>query len=54
MTLPAQGNDLFSIGKVLTDHHLLALEVLAMTLLLVLVGGGAVARPESGNGDPEC
>jgi NADH:ubiquinone oxidoreductase subunit 6 (subunit J) len=54
LSLPSQGNDLYSLGKVLTDHHLLALEVLALTLLLVLVGGGSVARPETGNGDSQC
>jgi NADH:ubiquinone oxidoreductase subunit 6 (subunit J) len=44
---PSQGNDLTSLGKILVENHMLSLEVLALTLFLVLVGGGVVARPES-------
>ncbi len=46
----AQGGDLASLGKVMVENHILSLEVLALTLFLVLVGGGVVARPESGPG----
>ena len=45
-----EGTDLFAIGKTLVTEHLLSLEVLALTLFLVLVGGGVIARPE---GDPK-
>ena len=44
--LSQEGADLASIGRVLTQDHLLSLEVLALTLFLVLVGGGVVARYE--------
>lgn len=44
--LPAEGNDLEALGRTLAQHHLLSLEVLALTLFLILVGGGVVARPE--------
>lgn len=44
--LPAQGNDLGALGRALAQDHLLSLEVLALTLFLILVGGGVVARPE--------
>lgn len=43
---PVEGNDLLAIGKALTERHLISLEVLALTLFLVLIGGGVVARPE--------
>lgn len=49
---PAQGNDLASLGKVMVENHILTLEVLALTLFLVLVGGGVVARPESAENNP--
>ena len=38
--------DLQSIGRALTQKNFLALEVLALILFLVLVGGGVVARIE--------
>jgi NADH:ubiquinone oxidoreductase subunit 6 (subunit J) len=44
---PAAGNDLASLGKVMVENHIISLEVLALTLFLILVGGGVVARPES-------
>jgi NADH:ubiquinone oxidoreductase subunit 6 (subunit J) len=44
---PAPGNDLASLGKVMVENHIITLEVLALTLFLILVGGGVVARPES-------
>lgn len=44
---PAGGvTDLSLIGKKLTQENLLSLEVLALTLFLVLVGGGVIARSE--------
>lgn len=46
----ASGNDLGVLGKSLTQDHLLSLEVLALVLFLVLVGGGVVARSEGGDG----
>lgn len=46
LAVPAEGNDLISLGKRLTEEHFLSLEVLALTLFLVLVGGGVVARPD--------
>ncbi|MGZ3698750.1 MAG: NADH-quinone oxidoreductase subunit J, partial [Bdellovibrionota bacterium] len=46
-TVPAEGNDLLSIGKALTEEHMLSLEVLALTLFLVLIGAGVIARPEA-------
>jgi NADH:ubiquinone oxidoreductase subunit 6 (subunit J) len=41
-----EGSDLKALGRELTDHHLISLEVLSLTLFLVLVGGGVIARPE--------
>jgi len=41
------GNDLLALGRALADRHLLSLEVLALTLFLVLVGGGVIARPDN-------
>ncbi|MFL5812040.1 MAG: NADH-quinone oxidoreductase subunit J [Bdellovibrionia bacterium] len=46
---PAAGNDLASLGRVMVENHIISLEVLALTLFLILVGGGVVARPESGD-----
>lgn len=46
LALTKEGGDLSSIGKILTQDNLLSLEVLALTLFLVLVGGGVVARSE--------
>lgn len=48
---PAAGNDLASLGKVIVENHILSLEVLALTLFLILVGGGVVARPEPTEND---
>lgn len=39
--------DLAAVGRGLADDHLLALELLALTLFLVIVGGGVIVRPES-------
>lgn len=46
LAIPNSGNDIVALGKSLTENHLLSLEVLALTLFLVLIGGGVVARPE--------
>lgn len=46
-----KSGDLSSLGRVLTHENLLSLEVLALTLFLVLVGGGVVARFEGS--DPQ-
>jgi NADH:ubiquinone oxidoreductase subunit 6 (subunit J) len=43
---PSEGTDMVAIGKTLTQEHLLSLEVLALTLFMVLVGGGVIARPD--------
>jgi NADH:ubiquinone oxidoreductase subunit 6 (subunit J) len=42
-------SDLNLIGQTLTQENLLSVEVLGLTLFLVLVGGGVVARPEKGD-----
>jgi NADH:ubiquinone oxidoreductase subunit 6 (subunit J) len=50
-------NDLASLGKVIVENHIVSLEVLGLTLFLVLVGGGVVARPEATekeSGDNAC
>ncbi len=43
------------LGQSLAENHLLSLEILGLTLFLVVVGGGVVARPEraepSGTGE---
>jgi NADH:ubiquinone oxidoreductase subunit 6 (subunit J) len=46
---PTGGNDLEVVGRTLTQNNLLSLEVLALTLFLVLVGGGVIARSEGGD-----
>lgn len=45
---PASGaaNDLMALGKALVERNAISLQVLALTLFLVLVGGGVIARPE--------
>jgi NADH:ubiquinone oxidoreductase subunit 6 (subunit J) len=43
---PQSGQDLQALGQLLTEKHFISLEVLGITLLLVLVGGGVLARPE--------
>jgi NADH:ubiquinone oxidoreductase subunit 6 (subunit J) len=53
LVIPNQGNDLLALGHVLTTNHLLSLEVLGMTLLLILVGGGVIARPEPHDNEAE-
>ena len=44
--VPAQASDLLSLGRKLADENFLALEILALTLFLVVVGAGVVVRPE--------
>jgi NADH:ubiquinone oxidoreductase subunit 6 (subunit J) len=39
-------SDLAAVGKALAERHFLSLEILALTLFLVLVGGGVLARPD--------
>lgn len=46
LAFPTEGSDLVAIGKSLTQNHLLSLEVLALNLFIVLVGGGVIARPD--------
>jgi len=46
MNLVTQDSDLGTLGRKLTQEHLLSLEVLALTLFLVLIGGGVIARSE--------
>lgn len=46
MGVVAEGTDVEALGRALTGQHLLSLEVLALTLFLVLVGGGVLARPD--------
>lgn len=53
LAIPDKNNDLIALGRVLIDHHLLSLEVLATTLFLVLVGGGIIARPEASSGETQ-
>ena len=47
LLMPREDIDLSLLGKQLTEDHFLSLEVLALTLFLVLVGGGVIARSES-------
>lgn len=47
LTLPTAGNDLASLGASLVQEHFIALEILALTLFITLVGGGVIARPDS-------
>lgn len=48
-----EGTDVAALGRALTGQHLLSLEVLALTLFLVLVGGGVLARPDSSESEDE-
>ena len=38
--------DLHALGRIMVDRHLLSIEVLALTLLAVIIGGGVIARQE--------
>ncbi|HLE00148.1 MAG TPA: NADH-quinone oxidoreductase subunit J [Bdellovibrionota bacterium] len=51
LVIPQAGNDLRSLGKKISEEHFLSLEVLALTLFTVLVGGGVIARPQAGQDD---
>ena len=53
LAIPTEGSDLLALGHILTSHHLLSLEVFAATILLILVGGGVIARPEPLEGDTD-
>jgi NADH:ubiquinone oxidoreductase subunit 6 (subunit J) len=44
--LPQSGQDLQALGQLLTEKHSISLNLLAVTLLLVLVGGGVLSRAE--------
>jgi NADH:ubiquinone oxidoreductase subunit 6 (subunit J) len=44
--LPQSGQDLQALGQLLTEKHSISLSLLAVTLLLVLVGGGVLSRAE--------
>ncbi len=46
-----KGDNLALIGRALTQDHLLSMEVLALTLFLVIVGGGVIARFEGGDSE---
>jgi NADH:ubiquinone oxidoreductase subunit 6 (subunit J) len=41
------GQEIHALGLLLSQKHFISLEVLGVTLLLVLVGGGVLARPET-------
>jgi NADH:ubiquinone oxidoreductase subunit 6 (subunit J) len=45
---PDQVSDLSAFGHKLIEEHFLSIEVLALTLFLVLLGGGVIARSEGG------
>ncbi|MCM2278027.1 MAG: NADH-quinone oxidoreductase subunit J [Oligoflexia bacterium] len=47
LEIPRSGNDLVAVGSFLTERHLLSLEILGITLLMALLGGGVLARPEA-------
>lgn len=47
LTPPTAGNDLASLGASLVREHFIALEILALTLFITLVGGGVIARPDT-------
>ena len=40
--------DMAALGKLLTENHLVSLEVLGLSLLLTIVGSGVIARTEGG------
>jgi NADH:ubiquinone oxidoreductase subunit 6 (subunit J) len=43
---PVPGPNLAGLGKTLVERHLLSLELLVLTLFVVLVGAGVIARPD--------
>ncbi len=47
------GVDLTTFGKVFVREHFLSLQILALMLLLVIVGGGVIARPEAPKSNKE-
>lgn len=54
LSLPETGGDLASLGRVLSEKHMISLEVVALSLFMVLIGGSLMARPESKSGhEPE-
>ena len=40
--------DMAALGKLLTENHLVSLEILGLSLLLTIVGAGVIARTEGG------
>lgn len=46
--LGSKAGDLAVIGAAVSEDYLLALEIFALTLFLVIVGAGVVARPDVG------
>lgn len=42
--VPTDGNNLVALGKALVEQHFLALEVVALSLFLALVGVGVISR----------
>jgi NADH:ubiquinone oxidoreductase subunit 6 (subunit J) len=50
---PAAGQSLLDLGRRLASEHLLSLEVLGLSLFLVIVGSGVIARPEVIDPDAE-
>ncbi len=49
ITTDTHAFEIKEVGKALVSTHILSLEVLAITLFLVLVGCGAIARIEKGD-----
>ena len=49
LTLPETGGDLGSVGRVLSEKHMVSLEMVGLALFLVLIGASLVARPEGGD-----
>lgn len=43
---PVANPGVMTLGRALADDYFLSLEILALTLFLVIVGSGVVARPE--------
>jgi NADH:ubiquinone oxidoreductase subunit 6 (subunit J) len=41
------GQDIQALGQLLTERHSISLDLLGITLLMVLVGGGVLSRPEA-------
>jgi len=46
-----EGRNMVALGKSITKDHLLSLEIMALTLFLVIVGSGVIARPEESSSE---